>query len=127
MRTQEELQQIITSYRNGDFEGCFCGRSTTNDDLILSLLEELYTLRATQPRSQVQWFSGEMERVLKENDHKGGWDDIQALILLNQLKEETAELADAIENDISPEHIIKEAVDVANFAMMIADNMRKIQ
>jgi NTP pyrophosphatase (non-canonical NTP hydrolase) len=65
-----------------------------------------------------------MERVLKENDHKGGWNDIQALVLLNQLKEETTELADAIENDTSPEHVIKEATDVANFAMMIADNAR---
>jgi NTP pyrophosphatase (non-canonical NTP hydrolase) len=57
---------------------------------------------------------------------------------LNQLKEETAELADAVENatfpetkhswiNTSPEKAIKEAVDVANFAMMIADNMRKIQ
>lgn len=124
MRTNEELEQIITDFRNGEFEGCFCPRSSKDDDLILSLLEELLLLKRALPRKQVQWFAGEMERVLKENDHKGGWDKIETLVLLNRLKEEVAELADAIEaDDVSV--TIKEAIDVANFAMMIADNTRK--
>ncbi|WP_289140753.1 hypothetical protein [uncultured Brevibacillus sp.] len=27
------------------------------------------------PREQVQWFAGQMESKLQENDHKGGWDN----------------------------------------------------
>jgi hypothetical protein len=130
MKTQEELKQIITSFRNGDFEGCFCGRSTTNDDLLLSLLEELYTLRTTQPRSEVQWFSGEMERALRDNDYKRGWQDKDHQYLLSKLQKAIERIKHEI-NDLDPNSgkpceilVIKEAVHAANYAMMIADNAR---
>jgi len=70
-------------------------------------------------RDPLARFAMEMERVLRENDHKRGWADCSQVWLLNRLKQETAELERAL---ASGKNIVKEAADVANFAMMIADN-----
>jgi NTP pyrophosphatase (non-canonical NTP hydrolase) len=70
-------------------------------------------------RPPVAWFANEMERQLQANDHKTGWDHMAARQLLNRLKQETIELERAIE---SGKNVAEEAADVANFAMMIADN-----
>lgn len=69
-------------------------------------------------RPEVRAFADAMEEQLSANDHKGGWQRDTALSLLRRLREETTELARAIggEGDV-----LKEAADVANFAMMIAD------
>jgi len=69
-------------------------------------------------RDCVQQFAQQMEQTLKDNDYKGGWDHMSPLELLNRLKEETSELADALEGG-EESASIKEAIDVANFAMMI--------
>jgi len=78
-------------------------------------------------RSDVVKFSFEMESKLRENDHKGGWEDCDPLELFDRLLEEKNELYDALLKPGNPEHVIKECADVANFAMMIASNvMRRI-
>ncbi|AHD06471.1 hypothetical protein [Paenibacillus larvae] len=71
-------------------------------------------------RPEVQWFAEQMELKLRENDHKGGWSDENLEHLLWRLGEEYAELRTAIELETD---IMREAVDVANFAMMIADRV----
>ncbi len=71
-------------------------------------------------REPVRWFAGEMERQLRHNDNKTGWGHLRKDRLLVYLAGEIGELALAA----SPEDIIHEAADVANFAMMIADNTR---
>lgn len=82
-------------------------------------------------RKEVQWFAEQMESKLQENDHKGGWDDCGIFWLRNRLVEEVKELSDAMEaghnseSGIDLENIIREAADVANFAMMIADKAKK--
>ncbi len=43
-------------------------------------------------REQVKSFSKDMERVLKKNDEKHGWDNLTIHWLLYRLKEETDEL-----------------------------------
>lgn len=73
----------------------------------------------------VRWFRGRMVQKLRANDHKRGWEDDGYEDLLLRLREETAELARAIRKNRPPATIIKEAADVANFAMMIADNARR--
>lgn len=61
---------------------------------------------------------------LEKNNHKGGWNSCNNTFLMNRMREELVELTDAISRrDL--EHIINEAADVANFAMMIADNAQK--
>ena len=75
-------------------------------------------------RDEVVWFAQEMETNLRANDCKGGWDGCSPKWLMNRLRQETAELRRAIEHG-NPEAILSEAADVANFAMMIADNARQ--
>lgn len=61
-----------------------------------------------------------MEMELRNNDHKPGWKSDTARTLYNRLCEESNELANAIDDD-DAEKIRKEAADVMNFAMMVAD------
>jgi len=63
-----------------------------------------------------------MEKKLKRNDHKGGWVGEDIDYLLDRLDEEVVELRKAIEKEHIGKRIKNEAADVANFAMMIADN-----
>ena len=86
-------------------------------------------------RTPLAKFSREMERVLRKNDHKPGWDNESPFLLLNRLVGEVFELNVAMDHEIyhigAPpkglsfnQAVVKEAVDVANFAMMIADKYR---
>lgn len=80
-------------------------------------------------RESVKWFAEQMENKLKENDKKGGWDDCNIYWLIQRIREEINELLSAVNlnRDLgaTKENIIREAADVANFAMMIADITRK--
>lgn len=104
---------------------------------------------ASHVRPEVLWFACEMEKRLEANDHKGGWEGCTDHYLLAKVEEETGELTDAIQavaDDIAYkmmsfgesgdregtaglvaflEAVIREAADLANFAMMIADNARR--
>ena len=73
-------------------------------------------------RPQVAWFANEMERRLEENDHKGGWECCTDKWLFNRLRQEMKELACAVKEGRG---VVEEAADVANFAMMIADNFQE--
>ena len=94
---------------------------------------ELRELRANAEvvvgvRRCVLRFAVEMERKLRANDHKGGWDDDEVEDLLARIPEETAELERALERYYSvhtqgPDEVVGEAADVANFAMMVADRI----
>lgn len=76
-------------------------------------------------RPEVAWFAERMEKVLAENDHKGGWSNCGIPYLWAHLISEKDELREAIKkrNEIDPEEIIKECIDVANYCMMIADQV----
>lgn len=69
-------------------------------------------------RDSVLAFACDMERRLRANDHKGGWQDCGLFQLHDRLFDEWRELFVAIRTE---ENIVGEAADVANFAMMIAD------
>ncbi len=82
-------------------------------------------------RPEVRWFAQEMERQLRANDHKGGWQEMSPFVLGRRLLEEYEELLSAClaaqrTPDRLPFHssVLEEAADVANFAMMIADVSR---
>ena len=75
-------------------------------------------------RRPVVTFAIKMESVLRANDHKGGWTGCAPQWLLMRLKQEVAELEFAMKyHSVESGSAIKECADVANFAMMIADNM----
>lgn len=80
-------------------------------------------------REAVKWFAEQMEKKLRENEGKGGWDNCNIYWLIQRIREETNELLSAVNlhRDLgaTKENIIREAADVANFAMMMADIARK--
>jgi hypothetical protein len=92
-------------------------------------------LFALEVRYQVAAFALLMERELRANDHKGGWDTCDTSWLLKRIEEEAKELRAAdpdrvrypygtdVINDTGKraDLVESEAADVANFAMMVAD------
>lgn len=69
-------------------------------------------------RPEVQWFAEQMELALQENEHKGGWKNIDREWLLEQVYRNASKILMGVEN-------IKHPVNVANFSMMIADNFNR--
>ena len=69
-------------------------------------------------------FVKQMELKLRENDHKGGWENSSTEYLFDSLCEEVDELQGELSeiNDPSDERVKGECLDVANFAMMLFDN-----
>ena len=81
---------------------------------------------AQQVREPVRWFAEQMEEKLRANDHKPHWSIAHPDYLIHRLFQEVNELWRAMEGELTADEVIKEAADVANFAMMIADNARRI-
>ncbi|MGE5593064.1 MAG: hypothetical protein ACM3X3_05225 [Betaproteobacteria bacterium] len=70
--------------------------------------------------SVVREFAASMETKLRANCHKRNWRTCNLGYLRARLSEELAELDEALA-DGDPYLVLGEAVDVANFAMFIAD------
>lgn len=77
-------------------------------------------------RKEVVWFAEKMEAILRLNDHKSHWSDATNGYLLDRLWQEVHELQRAMLRESDPKDVIAECCDVANFAMMIADNFESI-
>lgn len=76
----------------------------------------------------VNRFAAAMINILIENEvkkGKKGWNNLSNTHLLKRIKEETNEIEEALLNNVSPNEVIRECVDVANFCMMLADNIEK--
>ena len=71
--------------------------------------------------ASVEDFSIHMKHKLLLTRHRPHWKNCSLQFLFDRLILEVDELQDAIENSDS-KSTIREAADVANFAMMIADN-----
>jgi hypothetical protein len=87
-------------------------------------VKNLYSIRPS-----VLKFALAMEQNLRKHDTDygiEGWKDCNSDFLFTRLLKEVTELHQSLyaADDHSPRH---EAVDVANFAMMIFDNFTKIQ
>jgi hypothetical protein len=81
-------------------------------------------VRGLIPRPEVERFAMGMERKLRQNDHKGGWKQMSVDEMIERLDEEVEELKKALHpmRKDNPQRVFKEAVDIANFCMFIADN-----
>jgi len=88
---------------------------------VVKAFQDLVVFKHREP---LVWFTGEMEKKLRANDHKDGWDFPPLDWLFERLLEEVEELRVEIVARKSA-HNISEAADVANFAMMIADRVRE--
>ena len=70
-------------------------------------------------RPEVQWFAERMEVKVRSNDWKGCWQNMTPTEILARIREDTDELEDVLRGGAV--NVMLEAVDVANFAMMLAD------
>ena len=73
-------------------------------------------------REELSKFADRCEEILKQNDYKLGWQDCSQSTLVDKLKEEVDELFHVLDKMKNRKDITDEACDVANIAMMIADN-----
>ena len=116
--TDRHLDVQVTSITRGGRFGL------PNDLCVMSIRRE------EEPRPQIMRLAMEMERKLRLNEHKGGrrvWLGTARIKLIEDLKVEVVELEKAIDDHIEDRGrglagILEEAADVANFAMMIADD-----
>lgn len=76
-------------------------------------------------RKALQRFAEKMESQLKANDHKSGWIGCSFTFLEDELNRNNRELRSALFSMEDTKEIIKRCANVANFAMMIADNLDK--
>ena len=92
----------------------------------------------TQIRPSVMHFAAHMERVLEANDHKGGWLKMSDVDVVDRIGSEIAELDQAVQDRLDASdcdcdycesgstqvltgRVAAEAIDVANYAMMLID------
>ena len=75
------------------------------------------TERQLNIRPEVMRFAEAMERKLRENHWKGGWQDMSPGDILLRVREELKELTDC-DDDFK---LLGEAADVANYLMMLCD------
>jgi Lar family restriction alleviation protein len=103
----------------------------------LDSIVEAWNTRAML-RPALERFANLMEATLKENDHKGGWEHMTNDAIMGRIIDEALELQTAITEIRHMRHdaaeyregcrkAAKEASDVANFAMMLADNVTRLQ
>ena len=78
-------------------------------------------------RPELAAFALEMETVLRENDHKSGWDTMSVHQLFSRIKDEFEELqreytlqTNALDGINRRDRLRKEAIDLANFCMFLA-------
>jgi hypothetical protein len=110
-----------------------CGRGAPGADLDEARAEAfadgyaraLETLGdAGDVRPVVERFAAAMEAKLRLRDYRGGWQNEPSDWLLERLQEEVEELEKCLHplrKEPTPAKVLDEAVDVANFAMFIAD------
>jgi NTP pyrophosphatase (non-canonical NTP hydrolase) len=75
-------------------------------------------------RTELYQFVAMQEKKLKRNDHKLHWSNCTSEFLFGRLLDEVAELHKAMLTGV-PSDTKDECVDIANFAMMIADNLKR--
>lgn len=132
-RRQEKNQTADTTSRTGApsvNDVCDKKPSSTTDSSVMKQCSSAEDSRSFEfEKRKVSAFARLMLSKLFLNRHKGDWSDESILWLLNRLRQEVDELAQAI---ASPSHtpaemerwqelVAMECADVANFAMMIAD------
>lgn len=117
---REDGPCVANHYRS---QGCDPYRSKPLQTII-NAGQELLEYRQLRP--EVLAFARLMEQQLRANDHKPGWKNDNPMALLDRADEELNELHAAlmrafVDMKSNRETVGKEAADVANFALMIAD------
>ena len=92
-------------------------------------------VRRRRIRPELAEFIAEMEDVLRENDHKSGWDTLSYNALFCRIRDEFEEMGREYKDAIDPEmasyeaesiqNMRREAIDIANFCMFLCHNYPK--
>jgi len=90
-------------------------------DIMFSTLTEEEKLLAFRYKDAIDKMSTAMFEKLWHHRNKGQWEGVEPLEAFKLLLKEAAELLEAVLNEYSIEEVWKEAADVANFAMIIAE------
>lgn len=122
-----EVYPYRETYRNED-ETLIALRMGEDRDCVMVYELEGYVANFVQQmkpnpgiRPTVFSFAYEMEKQLKSNDFKGGWSDEHKTFLYQKLDKKLSELRRPLSNGKKVE-ITEICADIANYAMMIADN-----
>lgn len=76
-----------------------------------------------EPREEVKKFAQEMEKQLQANEHKGGWKKCNDYLLYKGIEHNARELVQTLMMaEGNKADIIRRCANIANYAMMIADN-----
>lgn len=78
-------------------------------------------------RPLVKAFAKEMEKQLSANEDKRGWKTCSPGFLMDELKRNYEKLRWAINRGGDKEEVTRRAVNIANFAMMLAENEGKLE
>ncbi len=131
-----EEAEIAAVYR----EALEAGLTGPSDRMLATLIARARAERRPDVRPEVLAFALLMEAKLREHDDRPGWKDTHTDVFMDRLVEERRELRCALNKlervkapyfPFRQDSAVKEAareaaweaVDVANFAMMIADNL----
>jgi hypothetical protein len=77
-----------------------------------------------RPRATIMAFAREMERRMRDNDHKGGWERCRPSWCLRRSLDEIGEAFDLL-IDGTEDTFHGECADAANFLMFAATNHRR--
>lgn len=128
VKAERKISKHLKEKANNSIE--HCEKITTENENLQEIVKELKVeVLANKPRSDLQWFSMQMEESLKRKDPKREWGTSKITNLLREMKEEIKGLQRAIIEEnfkCLPEqkaltNIIHEASNAAVLAMMIAD------
>ncbi len=103
------------------------------DEAIIEWTGEYSGVHRAVIRPELAEFAIEMESVLRENDHKSGWDEMGLHRLFDRIKQEFEELqreyifaCDSYPRDARRiQNMRREAIDIANFCMFLCHNYPK--
>lgn len=126
-----DSEEAAVNCTHCDSEDDECDTSHLLDELERVRLLETKATKLDTLRPEVLWFAREMERQLRKHDEaKGrwGWKSLTFLELYQLLDDEREELSNAFMGAHgSLAEMIHESADLANIAMMIADNARRLK
>jgi len=77
-------------------------------------------------REEVKQFAEEMEKILLENDFKGGWENCEISYLYCLLYAKIEKFKSLMENELYEDFkkdIQRKTIDIANYCMMIHERL----
>lgn len=87
------------------------------------IMDKAPELIVTTEREEVLWFAAEMEKQLKANDHKSGWISCSEEFLKSELEKNFIRISQTCTSSVEYQ---RKCVNIANFAMMLADKDRQL-